>query len=117
LKLSAPTGATMNSCTSTDESACAPPLMMFIIGTGNTCAFGPPTYRNNSRPEDSAAAFATANDTPSRAFAPRRPLPGVPSRSTSRWSITRWSVASIPVSSGAISSNTAATAFSTPLPP
>ena len=39
----APIGAIMNSCTSTDESACAPPLMMFIIGTGNTCAFGPPT--------------------------------------------------------------------------
>ena len=58
--------------------------MMFIIGTGNTCAFGPPTYRNNSSPEDSAAAFATASDTPSSAFAPNRPLSGVPSRSTNR---------------------------------
>lgn len=28
--------------TSTPESACAPPLRMFIIGTGSTCAFGPP---------------------------------------------------------------------------
>ena len=33
----------MNSCTSTEVSACAPPLMMFIIGTGSTCALGPPT--------------------------------------------------------------------------
>ena len=38
----APIGAIMNSCTSTPESACAPPLRMFIIGTGSTCAFGPP---------------------------------------------------------------------------
>ena len=30
----------MNSCTSTSESACEPPLMMFIIGTGSTWAFG-----------------------------------------------------------------------------
>ena len=73
----------MNSCTSTELSACAPPLMMFIIGTGSTCAFGPPTYRNSSSPDDSAAALATASDTPSSAFAPSRDLSGVPSRSTS----------------------------------
>ena len=91
--------------------------MMFIIGTGSTCAFGPPTYRYSSSPADSAAAFATASDTPSRAFAPSRDLSGVPSRSTRRWSTSRCSVASTPASSGAISSSTAATAFSTPLPP
>ncbi|CPU65605.1 Uncharacterised protein [Mycobacteroides abscessus] len=39
----APIGATMNSWMSTFESACDPPLRMFIIGTGRTCAFGPPT--------------------------------------------------------------------------
>ena len=40
---SAPIGAIMNSWMSTPESAWAPPLRMFIIGTGSTWAFGPPT--------------------------------------------------------------------------
>ena len=39
----APTGSTMNSWKSTGLSACSPPLMMFIIGTGSTCAATPPT--------------------------------------------------------------------------
>ena len=34
-KVGAPAGITMNSCTSTLLSACAPPLRMFIIGTGS----------------------------------------------------------------------------------
>ena len=34
----APTGTIMNSWKSTELSACAPPLSMFIIGTGSTCA-------------------------------------------------------------------------------
>jgi hypothetical protein len=38
----APTGSTMNSCRSTLLSACAPPLMMFIIGTGSTGSRVPP---------------------------------------------------------------------------
>ena len=42
LKVAAPMGATMNSWTSTPVSAWAPPLTMFIIGTGRMCAFGPP---------------------------------------------------------------------------
>ena len=42
-KVSAPTGMTMNSCTSIGLSACAPPLITFIIGTGSTQAAGPPT--------------------------------------------------------------------------
>jgi hypothetical protein len=42
-KLSAPTGMIMNSWKSIGLSACAPPLMMFIIGTGNTRAWVPPT--------------------------------------------------------------------------
>ncbi len=41
-KLSAPTGMTMNSWMSIGLSACAPPLMMFIIGTGSTRAEVPP---------------------------------------------------------------------------
>ena len=36
LKLAAPSGMTMNSCRSTELSACAPPFRMFIIGTGSS---------------------------------------------------------------------------------
>ena len=36
-------GAIMNSWMSTLESACDPPLRMFIIGTGSRWALGPPT--------------------------------------------------------------------------
>ena len=39
----APTGMNMNSWKSTLLSACSPPLMTFIIGTGSTQALGPPT--------------------------------------------------------------------------
>ena len=42
-KVAAPIGAIMNSWTSTLLSAWAPPLRMFIIGTGSRCAEGPPT--------------------------------------------------------------------------
>ena len=42
-KLGAPTGMTMNSCMSMELSACTPPLITFIIGTGSTWALGPPT--------------------------------------------------------------------------
>ena len=38
----APTGIAMNSCMSTLESACLPPFMMFIIGTGSCRADVPP---------------------------------------------------------------------------
>ena len=38
----AATGMIMNSWMSIGLSACAPPLMMFIIGTGSTCAVAPP---------------------------------------------------------------------------
>ena len=40
-KVSAPIGTTMNSWASTLFDACAPPLRMFIIGTGITRAIGP----------------------------------------------------------------------------
>ena len=39
----APTGMIMNSWKSIGLSACAPPLMMFIIGTGSVRAEVPPT--------------------------------------------------------------------------
>jgi len=35
LELAAPTGMIMNSCRSTLLSACLPPFMMFIMGTGS----------------------------------------------------------------------------------
>ena len=41
-KVSAPIGTIMNSWASTVFAACAPPFRMFIIGTGRTCAAGPP---------------------------------------------------------------------------
>ena len=80
VKLEAPTGITMNSWTSTLLSACAPPLRMFIMGTGSVQALLPPTYRYNGRPASLAAALATANDTPKMALAPSCALLGVPSR-------------------------------------
>jgi hypothetical protein len=41
--VSAPTGMTMNSWKSIALSACAPPLMTFIMGSGSTQAPTPPT--------------------------------------------------------------------------
>ena len=41
-KVGAPSGTIMNSWKSIGLSACSPPLMMFIIGTGRTCALAPP---------------------------------------------------------------------------
>jgi hypothetical protein len=42
-KEAAPKGTIMNSWKSIGLSACAPPLMMFIIGTGSRRAVAPPT--------------------------------------------------------------------------
>jgi len=67
---------------------------MFIIGTGSRCAFGLPRYRNRLSPAESAAALATASDTPRIALAPSCDLSGVPSRSSIFWSTARWSAAS-----------------------
>ena len=41
-KLGAPTGTIMNSCRSRLLSACAPPLITFIIGTGSCMRPAPP---------------------------------------------------------------------------
>ena len=75
-----PLGTIMNSWKSSELSACAPPLMMFISGTGSTRAFGAAEVlvQRQRRPR-SAAARATAIDTPSIALAPTLPLFGVPS--------------------------------------
>ena len=58
----APTGMTMNSWRSTLLSACEPPLMMFIIGTGSVTAPSPPRWRYSGTPADAAAACALASD-------------------------------------------------------
>ena len=60
----------MNSCRSSALSACAPPLMTFIIGTGRTWADGPPSERQSGRPSALAEALATASETPSTPLAP-----------------------------------------------
>src|SRR5438105_9752989 len=65
----------------------------------------------------SAAARATASDTPRMALAPRRDFPSVPSSSISRASMSRCDSAGMPVTASAISPLTLATAVSTPLPP
>jgi hypothetical protein len=77
------TGWIMNSWMSTLLSACSPPLMMFIIGTGMEyrpgvplrsamCAYsGTPAF---------AAALAAARDTARMALAPSVALFSVPSR-------------------------------------
>ena len=43
-------GTIMNSWKSIGASECAPPLRMFIIGTGSTLAFGPPRYLKSGWP-------------------------------------------------------------------
>src|SRR5262249_41202525 len=90
---------------------------MFIIGTGNTRAWGPPRYRNSGSFFAVAAACATASETPSSAFEPRFFLLGVPSSSINFLPIFAWSNASHPFRAGAIFSLTLAAAFLTPLPP
>ena len=73
----APLGTIMNSWKSSELSACAPPLMMFISGTGSTRASGPAEVlverqRRARRPRRAP----TAIETPSIAFAPTLPLFG-----------------------------------------
>src|SRR5258708_1153680 len=54
----------MNSWMSTPVSACAPPLRMFIIGTGRMGAFGPPRYRNSGNSPHSAPPLLPPPHTP-----------------------------------------------------
>ena len=67
-------------------------------------------------PKASAAAFATASDTPNIAFAPNLPLFGVPSNFIIVSSIATWFKASIPKRASLISVLTLVTAFKTPFP-
>ena len=59
------------------------------MGTGKVCALTPPTYRYKGWPAQSAAACATAKETPKMAFAPIFPLLAVPSKSIMIWSMAR----------------------------
>ncbi len=90
--------------------------MIFIIGTGSVLALTPPTYLNNDKPNSSAAAFATASDTPKIAFAPSFDLLGVPSKSIIVLSTRFCSKTDIPKISSAITVFTLSTALVTPLP-
>ena len=116
LNVGAPTGMIMNSWISTVLSAWEPPFKMFIIGVGSTLPFTPPRYWKSGRPTDSAAALATAIDTPRIAFAPSLPLFGVPSSSMRVLSRPTWSKASHPRIFSAMISFTFSTAFRVPLP-
>ena len=107
----------MNSWKSTVLSACLPPLMMFISGTGSTVAFTPPTYLYSGNPATPAAACAHARDTPRIALAPSFDLFGVPSISIIALSMATWSATANPLRFGAISVLTFSTARSVPLPP
>ena len=89
---------------------------MFIIGTGSTFAFTPPTYWYKGSPKKLAAALATAKETPKIALAPKLPLLFVPSNSINFLSIAVWSKTLYPTNSFAITSLTLLTAFLTPLP-
>ena len=79
MKLGAPAGIIMNSCTSTVFAACAPPFKIFIIGTGSLFPFTPPSKRYNGICNAVAAARTAAIETAKIAFSPRLDLSFVPS--------------------------------------
>ena len=107
----------MNSWKSIEFAAWTPPLITFSIGTGSVRPSSPPRWRWREKPSCAAAAFADASETPRIAFAPSRPLFGVPSSAISASSRARWSSASMPTTAAAISPSTLATAWVTALPP
>ena len=115
---SKPTGSTMNSCRSTLLSACAPPLMMFIIGTGSdtarrrsaqvlpqrhACATRPPRARPPSTRRAARSRRAGPCSRCRRGRSGAGPGPA-------------WSAASKPCSASAIAPLTLPTALRTPLP-
>ena len=80
-----PPGTSMNSCRSIEFCAWAPPLITFIIGTGSVARLlAAEVAEERDARASAAAALATASETPRIAFAPSRPLFGVPSSSISR---------------------------------
>ena len=79
LKLGAPAGMIMNSCTSTVLAAWAPPFKIFIMGTGRRFPFIPPRKRYSGISSAMDAARAQAMETARMAFAPSFDLSFVPS--------------------------------------
>jgi hypothetical protein len=107
----------MNSWMSMLLSACAPPLTMFIIGTGMTFGPAPPRYRYNPTRRARAAACAAASEMASSAFAPSRDFVSVASSAIIAASMPFWSMTSCPISALRNSPFALMTACSTPLPP
>ena len=106
----------MNSWMDSSFPACLPPFRTLKDGTGKRHVFTPPRYLYNGNPNDEAAAFAAARETPRMALAPRLALFGVPSSSIISSSSSRWAEASIPRTSWDMTSLTFFTAFWTPFP-
>ncbi|MNN30593.1 hypothetical protein D3C81_1442470 [compost metagenome] len=110
----------MNSWMSTLLSACSPPLMMFIIGTGIEYWPGVPLRlamcAYSGRSWSWAAALAAARETARMALAPSLALFSVPSSSIMARSRAFWSEGSLPSSRSRIGPLMLPTAFSTPLP-
>ena len=115
-KLFAPIGATINSWISTSLSACDPPLIMFIIGTGRLIVCSLPRKEYNSWPSEEAKHFAKAKLAASVALAPKLDLFSVPSSSNKKSSKEEISSNDFPTSSLEIVSLIFPTAFRTPLP-
>src|SRR5699024_11286974 len=67
----AATGKIMNSWKAIGALECDPPFTIFIIGVGNWIPPKPPKYCESGKPEYSAAARATAIETPKMALAPK----------------------------------------------
>lgn len=63
------------------------PIKIFIIGIGSLLLFTPPKYLYNGNCKEFDAAFATARETPSVAFAPKIDLFSVVSSFTNNSSI------------------------------
>ena len=108
---------TINSWISTLLAAWAPPLSIFIMGTGRIFLSSGQRHRHKGCPAEAAAALAAARETASRALAPRRLLFLLPSASRRALSTWRQSPASSPFTAAAKGPRTFSTAWRTPLPP
>ena len=86
----------MNSCRSIEFAACAPPLITFIIGTGSVALVAAEVAEERDALVGRARLRRRRATPPRIAFAPRRPLFGVPSSSISARSSASWSAASRP---------------------
>ena len=117
LKLGAPTGMIINSCTSSpEESAWHPPFTMFIIGTGIRFPEMPPRKRYSGMSREVAAARQHAIETARIAFAPKFDLSLVPSAFIMALSMAYMSDASIPEITSLMDVLMFSTAFVTPFP-